>query len=52
MAQLRETLLEKPYSGRLEMIGAEVGGVSVADCVRQGREAAERIVEKIKTDER
>ncbi|EJU02334.1 Protoporphyrinogen oxidase [Dacryopinax primogenitus] len=48
VAQLRHALLERPYAGRLEMIGAEAGGVSVGDCVRQGKEAALRIAQSVR----
>jgi protoporphyrinogen/coproporphyrinogen III oxidase len=37
MGELREVLEKDPWNGRLEIIGAGVGGVSVADCVQQGR---------------
>lgn len=39
MNELKQTLLQDPWNGRLEVIGAGVGGVSVADCVSQGRGA-------------
>ncbi|KAF8586608.1 Protoporphyrinogen oxidase [Ramaria rubella] len=39
MAQLKESLAAKPWNGRMEVIGAGVGGVSVGDCVEQGRNA-------------
>ncbi|KAF8531090.1 hypothetical protein JB92DRAFT_2692891 [Gautieria morchelliformis] len=37
MGELREALGKDPWNGRLEIVGAGVGGVSVADCVEQGR---------------
>ncbi|KZO95463.1 Protoporphyrinogen oxidase [Calocera viscosa TUFC12733] len=48
ISQLRQALGERPYAGRLELVGAEVGGVSVGDCVRQGREAAGRVAEMVR----
>lgn len=39
MGELRQALEKKPWSGRMEVIGAGVGGVSVADCIEQGRDA-------------
>jgi oxygen-dependent protoporphyrinogen oxidase len=36
--EMRKTLREK-WEGKLDIIGAGIGGVSVSDCVRQGREA-------------
>jgi oxygen-dependent protoporphyrinogen oxidase len=39
VARLREVLASPQWGGRLEVVGAGVGGVSVGDCVRQGREA-------------
>lgn len=39
MAELRKVLKDAngPWKGRLEVIGAGVGGVSVGDCVKAGR---------------
>ncbi|KAF7426255.1 oxygen-dependent protoporphyrinogen oxidase [Pleurotus ostreatus] len=37
MGELRRVLREGPWKGRLEVIGAGVGGVSVGDCVEAGR---------------
>ncbi|KAI0045010.1 Protoporphyrinogen oxidase [Auriscalpium vulgare] len=42
MADLRAVLKEQ-WGGRLMVIGAGVGGVSVSDCVRAGREAAREV---------
>ncbi|KAL4261128.1 Protoporphyrinogen oxidase [Pleurotus pulmonarius] len=39
MDELRQVLREGPWKGRLEVIGAGVGGVSVGDCVEAGRNA-------------
>ncbi|KAF4564615.1 oxygen-dependent protoporphyrinogen oxidase [Pleurotus pulmonarius] len=39
MGELRRVLREGPWKGRLEVIGAGVGGVSVGDCVEAGRNA-------------
>ncbi|KIY53294.1 Protoporphyrinogen oxidase [Fistulina hepatica ATCC 64428] len=40
MAQLRHVLRpDGPFSGRLEVIGAGVGGVSVPGCIEAGRQA-------------
>ncbi|KAI0066873.1 Protoporphyrinogen oxidase [Artomyces pyxidatus] len=45
MAELREALRQK-WAGRLKVVGAGVGGVSVSDCVKSGREAAREIVKE------
>ncbi|KAL0959841.1 hypothetical protein HGRIS_011517 [Hohenbuehelia grisea] len=37
MAELKEVLEGGPWQGRLEVIGAGVGGASVGDCVEAGR---------------
>jgi protoporphyrinogen/coproporphyrinogen III oxidase len=37
MIELREALEKNPWNGRMEVIGAGVGGVSIADCIEQGR---------------
>jgi oxygen-dependent protoporphyrinogen oxidase len=39
MEELRRALSER-WGGRLKVVGAGVGGVSVADCVKAGRQAA------------
>ena len=38
MAELRE-VANRAWGGKLEILGAGVGGVSVADCIEQGRQA-------------
>lgn len=38
MDELRGVLKREPWNGRMEVIGAGVGGVSVADCIEQGRD--------------
>lgn len=40
MAELRDAA-NKQWGGRLEVIGAGVGGVSVGDCIEQGRKAGD-----------
>lgn len=37
MDELRAVLKGAPWDGRLEVIGAGVGGVSVGDCVEAGK---------------
>ena len=37
MADLRQALQDDPWNGKLQVIGAGVGGVSVGDCVEAGR---------------
>ncbi|EGO03896.1 hypothetical protein SERLA73DRAFT_165460 [Serpula lacrymans var. lacrymans S7.3] len=37
MKDLKQVLEQEPWSGRLEVVGAGVGGVSVGDCVEAGR---------------
>lgn len=39
MQELSDVLQGEPWSGKLEVIGAGVGGVSVGDCVEAGRRA-------------
>ncbi|GJJ15112.1 hypothetical protein Clacol_009387 [Clathrus columnatus] len=39
MAELREALSGSPWNSRMEVVGAGIGGVSVGDCVVQGRNA-------------
>jgi len=39
MGQLRRALRGR-WGGRMKVVGAGVGGVSVADCVKAGRQAA------------
>ncbi|TFY69575.1 hypothetical protein EVG20_g3113, partial [Dentipellis fragilis] len=43
VAEMRK-VLEEDWSGRLKIIGAGVGGVSMSDCIKAGREAAREIV--------
>ncbi len=38
MEEMKRAALDE-WQGRLEVIGAGVGGVSVADCIEQGRQA-------------
>lgn len=38
MEEMKNAVLQQ-WGGRLEVIGAGVGGVSVADCIEQGRQA-------------
>ncbi|KAG8737439.1 oxygen-dependent protoporphyrinogen oxidase [Ceratobasidium sp. 414] len=47
MAELRNTL-QREWSGRLQVIGSGVGGVSLGDCVRDGRTAAINIVDTLR----
>jgi oxygen-dependent protoporphyrinogen oxidase len=42
MGELRRALHER-WGGRLKVIGAGVGGVSVSDCVKAGRQAASEV---------
>lgn len=37
MEELKQALMSEPWSGRMEVVGAGVGGVSVGDCVEAGR---------------
>ena len=37
MEELRHVLANEPWTGRMEVIGAGVGGVSVGDCIEAGR---------------
>ena len=37
MAELQEVLGGRPWEGRMEVVGAGVGGVSIGDCVEAGR---------------
>lgn len=37
MTELKQVLKEGAWKGRLEVVGAGVGGVSVGDCVEAGR---------------
>lgn len=39
MEELRHVLASEPWAGRMEVIGAGVGGVSVGDCIEAGRNA-------------
>ena len=43
MRALHRSIADGPWRGRLSLIGASYGGVSVNDCVRSGWEAARRI---------
>lgn len=40
MKELKTALESEPFNGKLKVIGAGVGGVSVGDCVESGRRAA------------
>ena len=42
MKELRRALRER-WGGRMKVVGAGVGGVSVADCVKAGRQAAREV---------
>ncbi|KAI0251209.1 hypothetical protein BJV78DRAFT_1126732 [Lactifluus subvellereus] len=42
MRELRRALRER-WGGRMKVVGAGVGGVSVADCVKAGRQAAREV---------
>ena len=42
MKELRRALRER-WCGRMKVVGAGVGGVSVADCVKAGRQAAREV---------
>ena len=42
MGELRRALQER-WGGRMKVIGAGVGGVSVSDCVKAGRQAASEV---------
>ncbi|KAH9067554.1 hypothetical protein EDB87DRAFT_1583847 [Lactarius vividus] len=46
MNELRQALQER-WGGRLKVVGAGVGGVSVADCVKAGRHAAHQVATHI-----
>ena len=46
MEELRRVLMER-WGGRVEVVGAGVGGVSVADCVKAGRQAAFQIAAQL-----
>ncbi|KAJ3056416.1 hypothetical protein HK097_007029 [Rhizophlyctis rosea] len=46
MKQLEETLGSE-LGGRLSVVGSSYGGVSVNDCVKNGKEVAEKVVEKV-----
>jgi len=41
MEELRRQLQAEPWNGRLAIIGAGVGGVSVGDCVEAGRDVGQ-----------
>ncbi len=49
MKELRRALRER-WDGRLKVVGAGVGGVSVADCVKAGRQAARQVAAHIEAD--
>ena len=42
MEALRTSLSGQPWDGRLEVVGAGVGGVSIGDCVSAGRRVGNR----------
>ncbi|KAF9233422.1 hypothetical protein BU15DRAFT_53916 [Melanogaster broomeanus] len=42
MEELKGVLASEPWNGRMEVIGAGVGGVSVGDCVEAGRNVGRR----------
>jgi oxygen-dependent protoporphyrinogen oxidase len=42
MDELRAVLREAPWEGRLEIIGAGIGGVSVGDCVEAGKRVGQK----------
>ena len=42
MGELRRALREQ-WGGRMKVVGAGVGGVSAADCVKGGRQAAREV---------
>ncbi|KZT36172.1 Protoporphyrinogen oxidase [Sistotremastrum suecicum HHB10207 ss-3] len=39
MKELKETLSADPWRGKMEVVGAGVGGVSIGDCIEAGRNA-------------
>jgi len=43
MAELREALSGGEWNGNMQVVGNGVGGVSLGDCVMQGREAARMV---------
>ncbi|KAG8694235.1 oxygen-dependent protoporphyrinogen oxidase [Ceratobasidium sp. 394] len=47
MAELQD-VLQREWSGRLQVIGSGMGGVSLGDCVRDGRAAALNIVDRLR----
>ncbi|KAI9465337.1 hypothetical protein BJY52DRAFT_1209733 [Lactarius psammicola] len=49
MKELRRALWER-WGGGLKVVGAGVGGVSVADCVKAGRQAAHQVAAHIEAD--
>jgi len=49
MKELRRALRER-WGGRLKVVGAGVGGISVADCVKAGWQAARQIAAQIEAD--
>ena len=49
MKELRRALWER-WGGRLKVVGAGVGGISVADCVKAGRQAAIQVAAHIEAD--
>ncbi|KAF8270436.1 hypothetical protein EI94DRAFT_1722666 [Lactarius quietus] len=49
MEELRLALVER-WGGRMEVVGAGVGGVSVADCVKAGRQAAFQIAARLEAE--
>jgi oxygen-dependent protoporphyrinogen oxidase len=51
MGELRRALSER-WGGRMKVVGSGVGGVSVADCVKAGRQAAFEVGAQIKSQTR
>jgi oxygen-dependent protoporphyrinogen oxidase len=49
MKELRRAVRER-WGDRLKVVGAGVGGVSVADCVKAGRQAAYQVAAHIEAD--
>ncbi len=43
MAELKEILNRGEWNGHMQVIGSGVGGVSLGDCVMQGRGAARKV---------
>ena len=49
MKELRRALRER-WGGRLKVVGAGVGGVSIADCVKAGRQAGHQVAAHIEAE--